>query len=388
MQFAILGSHPALSLAEIKAVTKQEALRQSEMIALFENLDFELTHLQQRLGGTQKFGEIIATTPKDKILQLTDLLTALLESQTDKKIKFGISLYSFGTRIDYLQPEVEKLGLTIKNNLKERSHSARFVTSSTPALSSVVVTKNKLLQNGAEFVLLVDKDEITVGQTVVVQDFADWSKRDYQRPARDARRGMLPPKLARMMINLAGVEPTGKSLLDPFCGSGTVLMEGALLGFEHLIGSDISEDAVQNTEENLAWLEKEGYVLPQHGCYVSAAAELDQELNEKSIDVIVTEPFLGKPRQGTETEADLKNIVLELTDLYQKSFKTLAQLLKPSGVMVTSLPVHFIREQSFHLPIQTILNESGLKLAKNRPNSILYHRQFQFVGREIVVLEK
>ena len=35
-----------------------------------------------------------------------------------------------------------------------------------------------------------------------MQDFEQWGARDYGRPSRDAVRGMLPPKLARMMVNL------------------------------------------------------------------------------------------------------------------------------------------------------------------------------------------
>jgi len=66
-----------------------------------------------------------------------------------------------------------------------------------------VVEQNKLIESGIEFCLIVDKNRVFLGKTLVVQPFKDLSKRDFGRPARDDHSGMIPPKLAQMMINLA-----------------------------------------------------------------------------------------------------------------------------------------------------------------------------------------
>ncbi|MFH0874886.1 MAG: DNA methyltransferase [archaeon] len=58
----------------------------------------------------------------------------------------------------------------------------------------------------------------------------------------------LNPRLARAMINLTGIKK-GK-LYDPFCGTGGILIEGGLLGYE-IIGNDIEEDMILRTKENL-----------------------------------------------------------------------------------------------------------------------------------------
>src|SRR5205823_3602162 len=86
-----------------------------------------------------------------------------------------------------------------------------------------------------------------------VQPFEQFSARDFGRPGRDDLSGMLPPKLAIIMINLAAND-TISVLLDPFCGSGTILSEALLLGYKNLIGSDISEKAVADTKTNLDWI--------------------------------------------------------------------------------------------------------------------------------------
>src|SRR3989344_6013764 len=119
------------------------------------------------------------------------------------------------------------------------------------ALSSVAVTTQA---TSGDICLIATKDGILAGRTEAVQDFEAWSKHDFGRPSRDAKSGMLPPKLARLMVNLSGVQPEGSAILDPFCGSGTILMEAALMGSKAVIGSDISKKAVADTGRNMEWM--------------------------------------------------------------------------------------------------------------------------------------
>ena len=95
--------------------------------------------------------------------------------------------------------------------------------------------------------------------TKAIQPIESLGERDFGRPYRDAKSGMLPPKLAMMMINLAG-QSLGATILDPFCGSGTILMEAATIGYTNLMGSDISPKAIDDTRQNFAW---QGGSLPK-----------------------------------------------------------------------------------------------------------------------------
>jgi tRNA (guanine10-N2)-dimethyltransferase len=61
----------------------------------------------------------------------------------------------------------------------------------------------------------------------------------------------LNPKLARAMVNLAGKPSDIKTMLDPFCGSGGILLEGALASRE-MTGTDIDAQQIARAEENLA----------------------------------------------------------------------------------------------------------------------------------------
>ncbi|MDP2631625.1 MAG: DNA methyltransferase [Candidatus Uhrbacteria bacterium] len=395
--FAILGSHHDLSLAEIKAVTGVTPTFQTDKVAIFDDIKVELTKLQARLGGTQKVGYILGSVPMSELTarsvdsDTANLLVAtLLSSGQTERINFGISAYSTELPQDAhyksagLERSANALGLEIKKLLKNDGNSARLVTSKESTLSSVVISKNKLLERGAEFVLIQNGNEVMIAQTAAVQNFEDWSHRDFDRPARNAKRGMLPPKLARMMVNLSGVEPMGSTLLDPFCGSGTVLMEAALVGFSKLVGSDISERAVQDTVKNIRWLEKEGIVLPEIEYFAAPATELSS-VEPNSVDAIVTEPFLGKPREGRESKTEVERTITELTDLYQKSFSKLGVLLKTGGVVVAIIPTHFVGRDEYKIPLDLIFPPKKFEYIFT---PVLYRQKGQFLGRNIVGVRK
>lgn len=385
--FAVLGSHPELSIAEIEAVTGMRPLSASEEVAFYDDLPDEITKLQARLGGTSKMGYVIGSmihaSKKEIVEYLKDVL---IYDSRPGKISFGISEYDMegSERAKELFAMQKSIGIALKNELKEAGLSSRYVVTKNPQLSSADVFKNHLLDRGAEFVFLVFEKELLIGRTEVVQDFADWSHRDYDRPARDAKRGMLPPKLARMMINLTGVTPDGSTILDPFCGSGTVLMEAAILGYHKLIGSDISGQAISDTKKNMEWLRQEGAAFTAPELKESTAANTKAFIDDLSVDAIASEPFLGQPRQGSESRAEIERVVAHLAGLYEESFATLAKLLKPGGVMVIASPVHYIGRDAFPVPTRDILTNLGLIERPIADDPIIYHRPGQYVGRDIV----
>jgi len=61
--------------------------------------------------------------------------------------------------------------------------------------------------------------------------------------------GSMSPKLARTMVNLTRIK-TGERLLDPFCGTGGILLEAGIIG-ARVVGSDIDPKMVKGTLENL-----------------------------------------------------------------------------------------------------------------------------------------
>lgn len=405
MLFFILGSHPELSIAEIAAVIgkKSDFSRANSTVLFLDEPELFPETLQNRLGGTSKIGRIIAEMTDWNLEEATGLIAAFFP-QKSARFDFGLSVYDAGnpSLAGKLRGEQKKLGMELKKTLKETGKPVRYVSSKEPALSSVIVETNRLLDSGGEFALFATKDGVLIGQTETVQDFEAWSKRDYGRPERDPKSGMLPPKLARMMVNLAGVNPEGAALLDPFCGSGTVLMEAALLGFPRLIGCDILRKAVKDTRKNMAWLNEHFGTNQEPQLFEQAAETLENTIQDR-VDAVVTETYLGPPRKGTETAARTEETMGQLTRMYADSFKAIYAVMKTGATAVIAFPAYAERgsEAVRTLPLRRALERLGFAIENALPDSLpakmkylsrqgglLYHRKGQRVGREILILKK
>lgn len=56
------------------------------------------------------------------------------------------------------------------------------------------------------------------------------------------------PKLSRALVNLSGVQP-GEAFLDPFCGTGSLLIEASIVGAEP-VGIDLARKMVRGARRN------------------------------------------------------------------------------------------------------------------------------------------
>lgn len=396
--FFELGNHPALSVAEIAAIcganTQYQLISEKILIADLPH-EFDAKKAIKEMGGIIKIGRLFALKIKHPdIKACLPALEEIIKSQ-EEKICFGISYY--GRK----KANLKYLGMDIKSMIKERGLNCRWVSGKENVLSSVIVEQNRLLSKGFELVLIEDNNDLLVGRSLAVQPFKELSWRDYGRPARDDQSGMLPPKLAQIMLNLASAAASDKAkakLLDPFCGSGTIISEALLLGFKNIIGSDNSTRAVLDTQKNIDWLLKhadgEGRDLKSKIEIKQIDARgLSKEMGAQTIDVIATEPFLG-PQRGA---LDISAIKKELEALYSEVLGQFKIILKPHGRIVMLFPVFCLKQKKHFLnpdlsgykiinPLPRALQENkNLKISFRK--TLLYGRASQRVWREVVVLE-
>ena len=365
MPLAILGNTPELSALELGVPWDG-----GQIAELPGTVDL------QRLGGTVKLADVIGN-------DISDCLSILKSVPSNHKLVFGFSVYAGDHTVTTNQlaayaKKLRDLGMHWKKQLKESGRSVRLVVSNEPTLSSVIVTKEHLLKDQTDFVVVLYQAKTVIGRTTAVQDYKEFSRRDYGRPQRDAFSGMLPPKVARMLVNIGtnrahqSVETChGMSLLDPFCGSGTIIQEALTLGFQHVIGSDISQKCIDDTAANLTWAK---LPIPKLIC----TDVLKLSLPEQSIDVIVTEGYLGpvQPKRFTAIHA-------ELTDFYQRVLPSLAKILKPGGRLVIALPSWNMGNRLLELPLDQVIAQAGFQ-AFHRP--IYYGRHTAKVVRKIFFL--
>jgi len=417
--FFILGRNPTLSIAEIASqvnIGQNANIRglSNDVLILETKEKLDAPSWQKRLGGTIKIGTIL--TKVDVDLEQIDSNIFLKEFARNKKIFFGFSLYRFNNKfkIEKLKPKIKSLALKIKYELRKRGISSRWVISREMFLSSVIVQKNKLLNAGAEFIFLFSEKEIWLGKTLTCQEFEEYEFYDFGRPKRKIEKGMMPPKLAKIMINVAQVPENG-TILDPFCGSGTVIQEAARLGYQHIIGTDINREAIENTQKNIEWLLKnpQSRILnPKQiqnskiKIFQTDVRNLSQKILPNSINAVVTEPYLG-PLRVRNSKIEIRNIIDELIILYLTAFGEFKKLLKKDGRVVIVFPVFKYhapnrRESRYSYLSERILNEIrkiGFEVINPIPEdlrknpvikltdrgSIIYSRPNQNVLREIFI---
>ncbi len=399
MKYAfVLGREPGLSTAELIATLKAADVGFDAKNALFspavmvaettKPLDTAFFHA---LGGSIKMAEVLGVSGQSLEDDLFNVLNGMGSATS---LDFGISLYSLDAAPDKtyrsLEYGLKALSLTLKKRLKESERSIRVVLNEAPALTSVQVDKNKLITKGGEMILLVGQGAMRIARTIAVQAFEDFSERDFGRPAADAKSGMLPPKLARMMVNIASASKD-EPLHDAFCGSGTILTEAATLGFKKLVGSDISERAVSDTKTNLDWIMKQRSLKADANVFVSDVKHLSEKLPKTSVGAVVSEPYLGPPLRGGESDQKIHFEYLELMGLYRRAFDAFSKILKPGGKVVFVFPVfgnkhaNILRElEDYGFRAEGLLPAAAV-MALNLKSStgLLYKRPDQKVGRDI-----
>jgi len=378
---AILGQNPYLSLAEINGVYPKAAIfhliKEAAILESSEKIDIG------ELGGIPKLAEVLEENAEPRNIK-TIIIEELSRLDSNQKIFFGLSFYNNENRGLY-----NNLGKEIKRAMQEKGYKVRWAVSRELALSSVYIKTNKLLTRGFDFDVVFKDGRACVAKTIDVQDFSAYEFRDMRRPARDLYSGMTPTKLAKLLVNLRREKM--EDILDPFCGSGTFLMEAALLGFKKIYGSDASDKAIADSKENSEWVEKNFEIKSKIEIKKCRAENLAECWNKK-FSYIVTEPYLGPAVRGNLSDERAKELQKELNANYKKYLPGLSSVLADGGYMVLIVPFLITNNRDYHLVLK--LKENGLVAVPPLPKniypeiSIKYSRPEQKVGREIYILQK
>ena len=333
-------------------------------MALFES---ETEPKIDRLGGTIKLARPLDGGPEKFLLEL----------DFDGKYVIGVSDYSKGAT----RRSAQGLALKIKRVLRNHGKSVRVLENKDAVLSTATVFHSQLGEKPGHFELIKVGKDWYVG--IGVQNINAYRDRDQNRPARDAKNGMLPPKLAQILINLCGPLKEGATVLDPFCGTGVVLQEAILMGYKGY-GTDASERIVEYAQKNLEWLGKGDFKL--------SVGDAQDFIWEQPIDAVVFEGYLGPPMSQAPAEIKLKTVMAEILPLYRNVLKNLSSQLKSGTPVVMALPAWLRLDGRYQrLNLLDEIRDMGYNVIKYTTSSqedLLYHRDGQIVAREIIVLRK
>lgn len=411
----ILGRQPALGLAELERLFGASVVTPAgPQAALLQRspdaVDFN------RLGGSLKLAKLLTRLDTDhwpaieKYLRQT--VPRHLQYVPEGKMKLGLSAYGF----TLTAAKLNATGLTLKKIIRNAGRSVRVVPNKTLELNSAQVLHNQLTSaTGWELLLIRDGAGTIIAQTTAVQDIDAYAARDQGRPKRDARVGMLPPKLAQLIVNLAAgpTSPTANTtILDPFCGTGVVLQEAALMGFG-LYGTDLEPRMVDYTAKNLDWLAEQHHInlapvlevgdatthswnfaLAPHPTADQPGLSPRQPSGQPSDHTIIVaaETYLGQPFSSLPSPEKLEQVRSAGNAIHRKFLQNIGQQLPSGARLCLAVPAWQTKPGQFqHLATLDHLDELGYNRMsfKHVSNAdLVYARPDQIVGRELLVLTK
>jgi len=407
----IFGRQPELGLAEVESLYGSDKITAVGDKVAVVDIDPCLLAFD-RLGGSVKFCKILTTLDTVSWNEIEKFLLKVApgHSQTmpEGKMRLGLSLINISINLKKL----EATGLTIKKAIRKKTgRSVRLVPNKAPELNSAQIIHNQLTgPTGWELVFIREGEKTIIAQTVKVQDIESYTKRDRQRPKRDTRVGMLPPKLAQIIINLSvGKLPEdklesicdiplgelvprpilGETILDPFCGTGVVLQEALLMGYK-VVGTDLEPRMIDYSDTNLQWLSEERKTESD-----SAKLELGDATMHKwsdEVDFVASESYLGRPFTSTPTPEILAQTISDCNLIIKKFLRNIHTQLKPGTRICLAVPAWQTGNAQFkHLPLIDQMSDLGynrVSFEHVRDDDLIYYRNDQIVARQLLVVTR
>jgi tRNA G10 N-methylase Trm11 len=386
----ILGRQPALGLAELESLYGAAVLQSVGTTAAILDVDPADVDFA-RLGGSIKLAKVLATIDtidwskiEKYLVKVSPEHAALLP---EGKLTIGVSAYG----LQVSPAAINATGLTLKKVIRKSGRSVRLVPNKELELNTAQVLHNHLTgENGWELLLVRDDRRTILAQTIQVQDIDSYTIRDRERPKRDARVGMLPPKLAQIIINLSvsSQDTERAAVLDPFCGTGVILQEAGLMGMS-TYGTDIDERMVRYTRDNINWVHDN---LRVHFQWKVDTGDATTYQWDPIFSAVACETYLGRPFTALPAPELLNRTISECNVIIKKFLKNIGSQVKPGTRICLAVPAWQVRRDNFkHLPLIDSLEEMGynrISFEHVRSEDLLYYRSDQVVARELLVLVK
>ena len=221
---------------------------------------------------------VVANVPKNNIflsqrLSYVHSIFEVLFVATNKTIKQKLNSHKWNFKGSF--------ALRYKDKSLERKYADIIYISSKNQTKKPPKVDLKNPKNLIEIIKIKNKYYIT--KHLFDTDKSYINRQGHMRPKNHPT--TLDPKLARACLNLTGIKKG--TILDPFCGSGGILIEAGFLKYD-TIGYDLDEYILFKAKENLKYYKLKKCLLINKDALKIAKQDL------KTIDAIVTDPPYGK----------------------------------------------------------------------------------------------
>lgn len=295
---------------------------------------FEISKEHITLPVSEIFACLEAADIKYRILESNEDVL-IIETNSNKKIFKDVSKrLSFTYYIDRFlfssSPALKDIKIkALKNKIEEPgSIAVKYKNRSEKVNSRPIIKALADIYTQNRNVILDSPDIeirglITDSKVYVGLKTAEINRRQYEERKVQFRPFFSPislhPKIARVMVNFSSIK-NNEILLDPFCGTGGILIEAGSIGAK-VIGSDIEEKMIEGCKKNLDFYNIKNYKL-----FCSDIGKIGNYIDK--VDAVVTDLPYGK---STTTKGEEKH------KLYERAFKNIPKLLKKNGKAVIGL---------------------------------------------------
>ncbi|WP_409200899.1 TIGR01177 family methyltransferase [Methanobrevibacter sp. DSM 116169] len=316
--------HDKLPIAELNAVIECENIPVSvnpicDGLVLLDfnednNFDKNYKKLVKRLAYTHEIDKIIFKSNIDNLNE--DILKINWDLYIDDN--FAVRVKRFNSDIDTVQYEKDIGSLILKSFSKNSNVKVKLEKPS--SFIRVVAFEST-------FYIAIENHKLNK------KHFQDMKphKRPFFYP------GSMSPKLARCMVNLSRIKE-GQLLLDPFCGTGGILIEGGLVGAK-LVGSDIKWKMQNGTATNL------------NHCNISDYKTFHVDVRElkmyEQVDAVVTDPPYGISTSTMGVSSD---------EIFFQFFESIYKNMKEDAYLCMASP--------HYLDLEPMMDKIGFELVE------------------------
>jgi tRNA (guanine10-N2)-dimethyltransferase len=351
--FLLSGENKSLPAAEVKAILEAEGCNYQNPQVLDQVLKLEadingVKAIQIRSAYTRVCALELFTSKAN----WSDITTTASETDFKSIIKPGESFVVRINRIkNYADKEINTMTLEVKLGRQ--------------ILELVEGTKVSLKNPDKTFIGIITEDQLVLGLKLTDITSKTFSER---RPRKKPffHPSAMPSKMARCMVNLTHAKAESV-LLDPFCGTGTSLIEATYIGCR-AVGIDAQKRMIKGTRKNLQFfnIAAEGLILGD-----------SRKIPLKKADAIVTDPPYG--RSSSTLKSTTKQLV---QNVLSASFG----LLKTGQRICIALPISMNEHGEVNRmseDVAELIKKLGYKTIES--HLVFIHRS---LTREIMVYEK
>jgi tRNA (guanine10-N2)-dimethyltransferase len=284
--FLLSGENPSLPAAEVKAILETEGYSYHSSTELDQvlRLDAEIDcvrHVQLRSAYTRVCAQELFVSKAN----MSDIEKTAAETDFQSFLKEG---ESFVVRINRIKTYADQVLNTMTLEVKLGAQ----------IIQQTKGTKVSLKNPDKTFIGIITNDKLVLGIKLTEITTKTFSER---RPRKKPffHPSAMPSKMARCMVNLAHAKAESV-LLDPFCGTGTSLIEATFIGCRS-VGVDAQRRMILGTKKNLQFynISPEGLILADSG-----------RIPFFKVDAIVTDPPYG--RSSSTLKSTTKKLVEEV----------------------------------------------------------------------------